>query len=203
MKNNYWYTIPGLEIDDHIVTYGVVNEHAVRASAGIMFFLGMIILTHTYYTHDIIFAIWWIGIFFIDFLLKVVFWPQYSPISLLGVYLVSYKKPEYVWAIQKRFAWTIGCILSGIVLGMLSYRIWSGQHGEMMMQMGNHMMMTLPPVSHLGLPFWICALCLVFMWLEVSLGFCVGCTMYKYLVTYWYIKKEENGPKCVDNACSL
>lgn len=199
----YGYTIPNLLINGKLATYGVVNERAVRASAGLMFTVGFAAFLHTLHTHNIHVAITVVAILFVDFFLKVVFGPKYSFFSQAGNLLV-YKQPkEYVGALQKRFAWGIGLVFSLVVLLLMLSKIQSGEHAKMMLDMGQVAAHSIPPLSHLGLPFFLCAVCLVFMWMESVLGFCVGCYMYAYLKKNNYITSTDNDPVCKDNVCEI
>jgi hypothetical protein len=171
----YGYYIKNLVIDGKVVNYGVVNEHAVRAGSGIMFTFGFATLLNTIYTHNLYLVLIAVSIYFLDFCLKVFFGPKYSFFYQFGNLLVFYKKPEYVGALQKRFAWAIGLVFSFIVLSLLSFKVYTGAHQIMMHEMSNLNLQfgDIPPLSHLGLPFYLCVICLILMWLEAVLGFCV------------------------------
>ena len=94
--------------------------------------------------------------------------------------MVKNQEPEYVGAIQKRFAWGIGLALASI---MLISAVFLGIRGP--------------------LPFTICTICLFFMWLESAFGICVGCSIYSYLIKKGLIKKPDIKPSCPGNVCSI
>ncbi len=199
----YGYTVPNLVINGKPATYGVVNERAVRASAGVMFVAGFATFLNTLYTHNTHVAVAVVAIFFIDFFLKVVFGPKYSFFSQIGNLLVYWQPKEYVGALQKRFAWGVGLVFSFIVLLLMLTKILSGEHAKMMLEMGTVASHSMPPLSHLGLPFLLCVVCLIFMWMESVLGFCVGCHVYAYLKKNNYITSTDNDPVCKDNVCEI
>jgi hypothetical protein len=57
-------------------------------------------------------------LFFYDFTMKVIVGTKFSPTSRLAVQIVRAQAPEYVPAIQKRFAWAIDWLLSGTMLAI-------------------------------------------------------------------------------------
>ena len=175
----YGQIIPNLEINGQPAPYGVFNERAIRATAGIMFLIGFATLNYTFYTKDFSAANIVVPIFWLDFLLKVIN-PKYSYFGVIGRWIVRKQKPEYVGAIQKRFAWSIGLTLASI---MLIFAVGMGARG--------------------ALPFIICSICLFFMWLETSFGICVGCKIYNFLINKGIIKTPEFKPACPGGACSI
>lgn len=158
--------IPGLIINDQPAPYPVLNERAIRASAGIIFAAGFFAFFHAVYLDDFVFLKFLAAFLFIDFFIKVLLGPHLSPISLLANYIVRNQKPEYVGAIQKRFAWSIGLVLSGIMLVLLFILSVSGLANLI-----------------------ICGVCLTFMFMESAFGICVGCKLYHALISYGLITK--------------
>jgi hypothetical protein len=179
-KKEIWEIIPGLKIEGKPAPYGVLNERSVRATAGIMFAIWFFTMLTTFYTKDYILLTFVVIGFFIDFFIKVFFWPKYSPLSFFGKLLVKNQKPEYVWAIQKRFAWTLWLIMSGsVILLAIIFEIRG------------------------ILPLALCSICLIFMWLESSVWVCVGCNIYSFLLKKWIMKQPEIKPACPGWVCSL
>ena len=180
IAKDIWQIIPGLEIHGKPAPYGVLNERAIRATAWIMFALWFFTMMYAFFTQDFTLLKIVVTTFFFDFLIKVLWGPKYSPIAFLGKKLVSNQKPEYVWAIQKRFAWTLGLIMSGSIL---TISIFLG--------------------IKWALPLALCGTCLGLMWLETSAGICVGCKIYYFLVNKKIIKEPTVRPACPGWACSL
>lgn len=170
--------IPDLKINGKAAPYPVVNDRAVRATAGLMLFIGTFTFFYTWFTRDFrIFQVVLIT-FFIEFLLKASKGPRRSLYGYFGKMFVANQKPEYVGAIQKRFAWSIGLAVSTLNLYLvfiLNLRT--------------------------NLPLYVCALCLFMMWLESTMGICVGCYIYNYLIKIGLIKRPKFHPACPGGVC--
>jgi len=176
----YGSVIPNLKINGVEAPYPVVNERAIRATAGIMFALGFFTLLYTiFHCGDMRVAQFVVPLFTLDFLLKVIN-PLYSPLGFLGRLLTKNQKPEYVGAIQKRFAWLLGLIMASAVSIILFVFQIRGP-----------------------LPIILCSICLLLMWLESACGICVGCKIYYWLVDKKLIKKPDVNPACPGGVCDI
>lgn len=179
MKKQYGIIIPNLTIQGRPAPYGVVNEREVRAVAGLMFAIGLsafwLVVLGDY--RFLLYVI--VPIFFIEFLLKVVIGPNTSLFRWIVLPLIKKQQPEYVGAIQKRFAWILGLGMASVMLIL----VLSGVRGFW--------------------PFMICGVCLFFMWLESSLGICVGCRIYTWLISRGIIKEPEHKPACAAGVCEI
>ncbi len=185
---SYWTRIPSLW-SRKTSKYGFVNEVEVRIGAGLMFTVWLFTFLSVYYAGHYDFALIVVAIFWLDFLLKVIN-PAYSPVGKIANIINLTKEPIRVWAIQKRFARSIGLAMSSIVLMMLM------KH-NFFMNASHHMPygMTTPPMI-------LCLICLLFMWLESILWYCVGCTIFEYLVQHKILKNTDH-QTCPDGHCSL
>lgn len=141
-------TIPGYQIP-------VFNEREVRASAGILFLLGIVAYVTVLHSGDLRpmqgFAI----LFLLDMFLRLFVSPRLSPTMMLGRLAVYRQRPEWVGAPQKRVAWGVGlglALLSCATLGLFA----------------------MPVIVALVL----CAICLTVLFLETAFGICVGCEIY-------------------------
>ena len=145
------------QFGEHIPGYNVavLNERAVRAAAGILFFFAMVtfmnamLLGNFQPTRVFVFA------FLIDFTLRIFINPKFSPSLILGQWMVRKQEPEYVGAPQKRFAWAIGFTLALLMLYLI---VIKGVIG---------------PVNML-----VCGTCLLLLFFESSFGICIGCRLY-------------------------
>ncbi|WP_457750105.1 DUF4395 domain-containing protein [Sulfurimonas sp.] len=168
IKNFLWEygeKVPGYDIT-------VVNEREARAAAGILFMLGMIVIFVGIGYNHIIVARVYLAFLFLDFFARVIS-PKYSPSMLLGKFVVRNQKPEYVGGLQKRFAWTLGWLISFPMV------YWF--------------------VLHWDITFYkvmICVLCLSLMFLETAFGICVGCMIYKAIV-------REKPTYCPGGVCEI
>ncbi|MGC9351178.1 MAG: DUF4395 family protein, partial [Sulfurovum sp.] len=100
----YGEKVPGYDIR-------VVNEREARAAAGILGTLGMIVIFVGIGFNHIIVARVYLAFLFLDFTARMIN-PTYAPSMLLGRFFVQNQKPEYVGAMQKRFAWALGWLIS-------------------------------------------------------------------------------------------
>lgn len=182
IKSNetYGMFIKDLEIEGKPALYGVVNENAIRASAGLMFALAFLTMIYTYLTKDFMMVKIVVPLFWVSFFLLVFVGPNASPFSIISNWLSAWRPPEYVGAVQKRFAWGIGFMMATIMMVAIFVFKVKGM-----------------------LPLSICGLCVLFMWLESSVGFCVGCKIYAFLRAKKLIKEPEFAPICAGGACSI
>jgi len=150
----------------------VINEREARAAAGILFMLGMIVIFVGIGYNHIIVARVYLAFLFLDFTARLIS-PRYSPSLLLGKMMVQNQEPEYVGGLQKRFAWTIGWLIS---IPMMQWF-----------------------VLHWDITFYkvlICVLCLSLMFLESAFSICVGCWIYKLIV-------REKPKHCPGGVCEI
>ena len=156
---DYGEKVPGYE-------EGVINEREVKATAGIMFLLGMIVIFVGIGYNHIMVARVYLAFIFIDFTIRIIS-PKYSPSLLFGRVFVQNQKPEYVGAMQKRFAWVLGWF---IALPMMNWFVF-----------------------HWDITFYkvlVCVLCLTLLFMEAALSICVGCKLYSLFTR----KKAQNCP---------
>lgn len=190
----YGKIIPNLTIDGVPAPYGVVNEREIRAAAGIMLVVGLMALFGVVYEQNIQLAFWVVLAFWTDFVLKVLIGPEWSYIGRIGAWIVRSQKPEYVGAIQKRFAWSIGLVLSSIVLFLIGRLVFTA--GGVCAPVG-------VGLSPCFAPMLLCGICLFFMWLESAAGICVGCHIYSWCLKRGWIQQPEYRPACPGGVCSL
>ncbi|MBL1281292.1 MAG: DUF4395 domain-containing protein [Fluviicola sp.] len=147
---NFGETIDGFD-------YKVVNERDARASAGIMFLLGLLSLFSVFLLRTIFWAELFSITFIIEFIVRVIFNPKYAPYMMLGNLIVSNQQPDWVEARPKQFAWILGLILGAI---MTFYILFD-------------------KISLIRLA--ICWLCLFLLFVESVFGICLGCILYRKL----------------------
>ncbi len=99
--------IPGLTLYGQPAPYPVVNERAVRAGAGVGFLLGLGAFLPAFFLGELIYLKLLLPFLLFDFLAKTVVGLRWSPLSRLGDLIVFNQAPDYVGAVQKRFAWSI------------------------------------------------------------------------------------------------
>jgi hypothetical protein len=135
----------------------VLNERAVRAAAGIVFFFAMVSFMNAWLVGNFQPTRVFVVAFLIDFTLRIFVNPRYAPSMILGQWMVRKQQPEYVGAPQKRFAWAIGFVLAVIMLYLVVIKHVVG------------------PVNLI-----VCAACLVLLFFETAFGICIGCKIYNW-----------------------
>jgi len=133
----------------------VLNERAVRAAAGIVFFFAIVSFMNAWLIGNFQPTRVFVIAFLIDFTLRIFVNPRVAPSLILGQWVVRKQQPEYVGAPQKRFAWAIGFVLA---LAMLYLVVIEHVVG---------------PVNLI-----VCAACLVLLFFESAFGICIGCKVY-------------------------
>ncbi|QOP42796.1 DUF4395 domain-containing protein [Sulfurimonas sediminis] len=137
--------------------FKVINEREARASAGIMFLLGLLSLFSVYQFRTLLWAELFSITFIFEFFVRMFINPKYAPYMLLASVIVANQKPEWVEAKPKQFAWALGMLLGVIMTYYLVFDIIS--------------------LTRLG----ICILCLALLFLESAFGICLGCLLYHQL----------------------
>ena len=157
----------------------VVNEQEARVAAGITSALGAV--AFVYANFDKLF--WPIRtvstFFFVDFLLRVTLGLDRSPTGVVSRWLTRRQAPQWVSAKPKRFAWTLGLMMSGAMVGITNVNI----HG--------------------WLPRSLCLLCLTLMWMESVLGFCLGCKIYALMVQHGLRGRDDEIELCAGGVCEV
>jgi hypothetical protein len=138
----------------------VLNERAVRAAAGILFFLAIVSFMNAWLMGNFQPTRIFVVAFLIDFVIRIFVNPTYSPSMIVGQFAVRKQAPEYVGAPQKRFAWAIGLVLA---LTMLYLVVINNVIG---------------PINLI-----VCSICLLLLFFESAFGICIGCKIYNLFST--------------------
>lgn len=133
----------------------VLNEREIRAAAGLLFLATYTSLMFIVFDGNFVMLKYVISLFLLDLLIRVFVNPRFSPTLILGRLIVRRQVPEYVGAPQKRFAWSIGVVLSATMFYLfLIVNAYS-------------------PITAL-----VCFICLCFLFFEAAFGICLGCLAY-------------------------
>ena len=149
----------------------VLNEREARAGAGILLLPAIFSFLNAYLTHSFYFTKIFVTFFMLDFFIRIFINPQYAPSLILGRFFVKNQTPEYVGAPQKRFAWSIGFILSVIMFIMIV------------------LLEIMTPIKII-----ICIVCIGLLFSETAFGICLGCIIYHRLY-------RKNPKYCPGNVC--
>jgi hypothetical protein len=168
-------TPPLFQFGQHHPDYAVpvLNERAVRASAGILFFLAMIAFMNAWLIGNFQPTRVFVVVFLTDFAIRLFVNPLWAPSLILGQWVVGRQQPEWVGAPQKRFAWGIGFVLA---LAMLYLMVLNNVVG---------------PINLL-----VCGLCLMLMFFEAAFGICVGCKLYNLF-------NKDQAQLCPGGVCAM
>ena len=183
-KNRFqknWFRLESKELSGAVF----LNERAVRARAGLLFLIPVILLfiridhgnhdqliVDTFnnsiiereYSHTFAYTL----IFFVMYEMLVAMFVKtshFSITSLLGVLFTYKQTPIYQPMQPKIFAWVIGLVLAILCQISLYYTVMQ------------------------SIAFYFLAACLLFMWLESVCGICVGCKIYSFLSRIGVISK--------------
>jgi hypothetical protein len=133
----------------------VLNERAVRASAGLLFAGALVSFMNAWLVGNFQPTRVFVLAFLIDFTVRLFVNPRFSPSFIVGSWMVRRQRPEWVGAPQKRFAWAIGF---GLACVMTYLVVIEGVVG---------------PANML-----VCGACLLLMFFETAFGICLGCKVY-------------------------
>ena len=151
----------------------VLNEREARGAAGIMFLFAMIAFMTAWFKGDFTPTKLTIVAFFIDFFIRVLINPRFSPTLIMARWMVNIQTAEYVGAPQKRFAWSIGLVLATFMMFLVVINDVRG------------------PINMIT-----CLVCLILLFFESAFGICVGCKMYNLF-------NKEKAQLCPGNVCEI
>jgi hypothetical protein len=171
--------ISGQAADGDELRSAVFNENEVRAAAGLTMVLGAVAFAYAYFAENYLPLQAVTTLFFVEFLIRVTTGLRYSPIGLVARWMTQRQPAQWVSAKPKRFAWTIGLVLSFSMMVITN----SGVTGL--------------------LPRTICLICLTLMWMESVLGVCLGCELHGRLVRRGWTTKDPAFEVCAHGACQL
>jgi len=140
--------VPGYDIR-------ILNEREIRAAAGLLFLATFVALIFILAGNNFLPIKFVIPFFLLDFLIRVVVSPRFSPTLIAGRLIVGSQVPEYVGAQPKKVAWIIGIVLASTMFVLMV------------------LMNTYGPISGIT-----CLICLVFLFFESAFGICLGCKFY-------------------------
>ena len=151
----------------------VLNERAVRASAGILFFLALISFMNAWLTGNFQPTRVFVVGFLIEFTIRIFINPRFAPVMILGEWAVRKQQPEWTGAPQKRFAWAIGFVLAATMLYLVVLNNVVG------------------PINLI-----VCSMCLILLFFETAFGICIGCNIFNLF-------NKEQAQLCPGGVCEM
>jgi hypothetical protein len=167
--------IPGPAIGE--LRAPVFDENAVRAAAGLTMAAGAVAFAYAYLDHDYVPLRIVTAVFFVEFLTRLTIGLRVSPMGAIAHALTAGQPPDWVSAKPKRFAWTLGLVMSFSMVVITNI----GVRG--------------------ALPRTICLTCLTLMWLESVLGVCLGCKIHALLVRRGWAMGDPAFEVCAHGEC--
>ncbi|GGC65017.1 hypothetical protein GCM10011504_48830 [Siccirubricoccus deserti] len=178
-RRPYGEVMLGLTHDGTEVRAGVFNEHQVRAAAGLTMALGAVAFAYAYFAAFYLPIQVVTAVFFVDFLIRMIAGIGYSPTGLVARWMTQREAPHWVSAKPKRFAWSIGVVMSFAMTLITN----GGIRGDV--------------------PLTICLMCLALMWMEAVLGLCLGCEIHRLLVRRGWVRHDEAFEICTHGSCAI
>lgn len=151
-----------------------MDEHAVRARAGILNIITWLALMNIFFFKNHVLVKVLFPLIAYEFLSSSIFGlTPLAPIGFIGTLLAILLHPKPYWkpAKPKRFAWLVGLFLSVCCFTFFSLREELG-------------------AAYKPLVALVVFTCNFFTWLESSCGFCVGCFVYNTFLTKWFDLEE-------------
>jgi len=163
--------------------FKVLDERALRASAGIMFLLGLYAFINAFILQNFIVIPYISGFLMINFIIGVFINPKFSPTLILGRSIVKKQSPLPIGAIQKKFAWSLGLVLATVIFAL-----------------------SLPlqnDISYFDPVCFLCLICLFLLFIETAFGICGGCKLYYLAIRLKLIKEPAEKPNCMGDSCDV
>lgn len=170
---------PTAIVNGRTLRAAVVNENAVRAAAGLTLVIAAVAFSIAFFDRNYIPLQVASCVFFVEFLVRTTAGFRYSPVGIIALRMTRRRPPDWVSLKPKLFAWRLGLTLSFSMVIITN----SGIRGL--------------------LPRTICIICMVLMWMESSLGLCLGCEIYARLLRRGWIAKDPEIERCANGVCAL
>jgi hypothetical protein len=166
---------------DETLGYRTLDEREVRGSSGLTLAVGLVAVINGFVLQRYDVLPWLTGFLALNFLVAVSLGPKLSPTFALARLLTWRQTPLPIGAIQKRFAWTLGFLMTASAFGLSLLLLQDPSWFE--------------PVCLL------CIVCLLLLFLETAFGICVGCYLYRGLVRVGIFPRPAVKPNCMGDAC--
>ena len=165
------------------IPYKVLDERTIRASAGIMLLLGAIAFVNGFVLNKFDIIPYISGFLALNFSIGIFINPLYAPTYWLASQIVKGQTPLPIGAIQKKFAWSLGVLMSGAIFGLSLFLLKDPTFFK--------------PVC------FLCVWCMAFLYFESAFGICVGCMLYHQFLDWKILKRPKVKPNCMGDSCDL
>jgi hypothetical protein len=150
----------------------VVDENQVRAAAGLTMVVGAVAFSYAYFAKQYLPLQVVATFFFLEFLARLTIGLRFTPVGVVARAMTLGRPPDWVSVRPKRLAWSLGLAMTFAMTIITN----SGIRGL--------------------LPRTICLICLTLMWMESTLGLCLGCELHGLLV-----RRGRTAGLCSDGSC--
>lgn len=164
------------------INYPVLNEREIRGSSGIMLFLAVIASINGFILREYIVIPYIVGSITLNFAIGI-FNPKFMPTMILARFIIRKQTPIYSGAVQKRFAFSLGLMLSATILTLSFFLLGNENFFD--------------PVC------FLCLVCIALLYLESVFGICVGCKLYTLAQKLNLIKTPKEKPNCMGDSCEI
>jgi len=163
------------------INYKVLDERAMRGSAGIMLVLSFIAFVNGFILREFIVIPYIAGFLALNFIFGIFISSKFAPTILISQLIVKKQTPIYIGAIQKKFAWSLGLSLSTAIFILSLFLLQDATYFE--------------PVCML------CLICIGLLYLETAFGICVGCKLYDAALKLKLFKAPDEKQNCMGDSC--
>lgn len=165
--------------------YKVVDENVMRLNAFLIFLMAAASFIVGFGLRKFEILPYLVSFVWFNFVIGFVVNLNFAPTIFISRLILGKEIKKPIGAIQKKFAWGLGLVLSTVIL-----------------------ILSLFLVSNPGLFNAVCMLCMICLgitFLEAALKKCVGCELYSYAQELNLIStpKPEEKPNCMGDSCSV
>ena len=172
-----------MNLDKTNVPFETVDERQMRASAGIMFLLGLIAFINAFLLENYIVVPFISGFLLANFIIGLFINMKYAPTIILAKFITRKQSKVPIGAVQKKFAWSLGLGIASLIF-VLSILLQSN-------------ILFFEPTC-----FW-CLICLVILYIETAFGICLGCKLYFLAIKLGLKKEPKIKPNCMGDSCEI
>ncbi|CAG5080110.1 DUF4395 domain-containing protein [Parvicella tangerina] len=165
--------------------YRVVDENVMRLNAFFIFMIAAASFVIGFGLRKFELLPFFVGVVWLNFIIGLFVNMNHAPTIFISRLILGKKIKTPIGAIQKKFAWGLGLVLSSVIL-----------------------ILSLFLVTNPGLFNLVCMLCLICLGItfsEAALKVCVGCELYRYAQEFNLISKPkpEEKPNCMGDSCNV
>lgn len=167
------------------VTYKVVDENVMRLNAFLIFLVAAASFVVGFGLRKFEVLPYLVSFVWLNFVIGIFINLNYAPTTLISRLILGKKVMKPIGAIQKRFAWGLGLVLSSVILVLSLFLITN--------------------LALFNMVCMLCMICLGITFAEAALKICVGCELYRYAQDLKLISKPkpDEKPNCMGDSCSI